>query len=83
MQLQISVSSRYGDAGDDYVDDDDDDGDVGDADGDTDDGDDDDGDDDNPRARDYLSGAVTLADICLEKLPWETKCGIIQPTNSP
>ena len=40
-----------------------------------DDGDGDDGDG-------YLSGAVTLADICLEKLPWETKCGIIQPTNS-
>ena len=28
----------------------------------------------------YLSSAVTLADVCLGKLPWETKCGIIQPT---
>ena len=28
----------------------------------------------------YLSSAVTLADVCLGRLPWETKCGIIQPT---
>ena len=42
--------------------------------------DDDDEEDDDGRARDHLSGAVTLADICLEKLPWENKCGIIQPT---
>ena len=31
------------------------------------------------RSTGYLSSAVTLADVCLGRLPWETKCGIIQP----